>query len=230
MTNTDNEIEFEDASNTLATDGEDGFAERLKKLIALNGTVNALAKKAGISHSGLLRYLSGGDPSRKVLVALAEAANVDLVWLATGRGQMTGAMPKQSLTMLPLYDVSEFTGNTVIAQQDKTQLTELAFCRFWLNRNGLDSGCLKAMMVRGDSMAPCIVNGDTILIDETRQHIIDGKIYLIRDHGNLLLKRVQWELHGRLRLLSDNHQYREFDVAASEVEIVGQVVWGARLM
>jgi len=45
MTKTDNEIEFEEASSTLAADGEDGFAERLKKLIALNGTVNALAKK-----------------------------------------------------------------------------------------------------------------------------------------------------------------------------------------
>ena len=93
-----------ESTATLQLDIIDDFTLRLKALVARAGSVSALAKKAGISHSGLLRYLGGGDPSRKVLVALAQAANVDLAWLATGHGEMTSGMPKQSLTLLPLYE------------------------------------------------------------------------------------------------------------------------------
>src|SRR5450830_1417330 len=96
-------LAMETPASALALDVPDDFTLRLKAIVARPGSVSALAKKAGISLSGLLRYLGGGDPSRKVLVALSQAAKVYLAWLATGQGEMTSGMPKQSLTQLPLY-------------------------------------------------------------------------------------------------------------------------------
>ena len=213
---------------TLQLDIVDDFTLRLKALVASAGSVSALAKKAGISHSGLLRYLGGGDPSRKVLVALAQAASVDLAWLATGHGEMTGGLPKQSLTMLPLYE-GVAANDHAPPRMDATTLTELAFCRVWLARNGLDASHLKALIMPGDCMAPHFQQGDTLLIDITRTELADGQVFLIEDCGTLLLRRIQLEVGGRVRLVADNPAYRSVDVARDGLTVLGSVVWSARL-
>ena len=217
-----------ESTATLQLDILDDFTLRLKALVARAGSVSALAKKAGISHSGLLRYLGGGDPSRKVLVALAQAANVDLAWLATGHGEMTSGMPKQSLTMLPLYE-GQAANDHAPPRLDPTTLTELAFCRFWLQRNGLDASHLKALIMPGDCMAPHFLPGDTLLIDITRKELADGQVFLLEDSGNLLLRRIQLEVGGRIRLVPDNPAYRAIDVDPASLAVVGGVLWSARL-
>jgi DNA-binding phage protein len=65
-----------------------GFVARMQKCAERAGSVNALARKADLSQSGIRRYFSGGEPTRKVLIAIAEAAEVDFLWLATGEGPM----------------------------------------------------------------------------------------------------------------------------------------------
>lgn len=64
------------------------FVERMQKCAERVGSVNALARKANLSQSGIRRYFSGGEPTRKVLIAIANAAEVDFLWLATGAGFM----------------------------------------------------------------------------------------------------------------------------------------------
>lgn len=223
-------LAMETTASALAIDIPDDFTLRLKAIVARAGSVSALAKKAGISHSGLLRYLGGGDPSRKVLVALSQAAKVDLAWLATGQGEMTSGMPKPSLTQLPLYHgATDNSGSTSTQATEKAHLSELAFCRFWLKRNGLDASHLTAMTMPGDCMAPHFQPGDTLLIDITKKELADGKVYLLEDSGNLLLRRIQIEIGGRVRLVSDNPAYRSYDVEAASLQVIGSVVWSARL-
>jgi len=61
------------------------FAERMKVLVEKAGSAEKLASKAGMSSRVIGKYLNGeSDPSRSRLVALANAAEVDLVWLAVG--------------------------------------------------------------------------------------------------------------------------------------------------
>jgi len=51
-----------------------------------------LAERAGLSPSVIRKYQRGeSDPSRERLVAIAEAAGVNLLWLATGEGPMLTA-------------------------------------------------------------------------------------------------------------------------------------------
>lgn len=64
------------------------FGERLKQCVRIIGSENALARKASISTAGLRKYLSGGEPTRPVLIAIATAAGVNVEWLATGKGPM----------------------------------------------------------------------------------------------------------------------------------------------
>lgn len=69
-----------------------GFVERMQRCAERAGSVNALARKADLSQSGIRRYFSGGEPTRKVLIAIANAAEVDFLWLATGQGAMVEGM------------------------------------------------------------------------------------------------------------------------------------------
>lgn len=74
-------------------------------------------------------------------------------------------------------------------------------------------------------MAPTLTDGDIVLIDESDREVLDDKVYLIRDSGNLRIRRLQLELGGRVRALSDNTAHREFTLQASEVEVVGRITW-----
>lgn len=65
---------------------ENNFIARMELCADKVGSVSALARKAGISQSGIRRYFSGGEPTRPHLAALANAAQVSLEWLATGCG------------------------------------------------------------------------------------------------------------------------------------------------
>lgn len=215
------------------------FIARLRQLVAIVGSASALAKKAEISQSGFQRYLGGGDPTRKVLVQLANAANVNLHWLATGEGSHSGEVPatvpgidsKASLTRLPLYKVEASSASSIVALHDgRTTLPGLAFCRNWLGKQGLESKQLAGLLARGNSMEPTIRNGESLLVDLGQREIMDGEIYVMRDGSNFLIKRLQRKLEGKLRMLSDNKMYPVIECAESAVEVLGKVVWRGSLL
>jgi transcriptional regulator with XRE-family HTH domain len=68
---------------------DSSFENRIKKIISLVGSAEKLSHSAGMSPSLIGKYLSGKtDPTRKKLIALSEAAGVNVQWLATGEGLM----------------------------------------------------------------------------------------------------------------------------------------------
>lgn len=73
--------------NNIDDKSHDGFCDRLKGLIGHRG-VRYFARKCGISEGALRRYLASGEPTRPVLIKIAEAAEVSLEWLITGNSNM----------------------------------------------------------------------------------------------------------------------------------------------
>ena len=64
----------------------ESFHDRLAVLAEKAGGWSSLARKAGLSKGGMSRYKNGGEPTRPALVAIANAAEVSIEWLATGSG------------------------------------------------------------------------------------------------------------------------------------------------
>ena len=66
------------------------FADRMAKILDIfNGNVSELARQAGIAPPSAQRWIDGeSDPKMSNLLRLADAANVNLLWLATGQGPM----------------------------------------------------------------------------------------------------------------------------------------------
>jgi len=61
------------------------FIARLRKLVTNVGGVGKLADKANIPLSTMQKYLQGSAPTFEKLAAIAQAGNVSVDWLTTGK-------------------------------------------------------------------------------------------------------------------------------------------------
>lgn len=106
---------------------------------------------------------------------------------------------------------------------------EMAMSFNWLKRNlSHTTGQLTTVDVRGDSMAPTLRDGDTIMIDEGVNTVdVDG-IYVMELYGRCLVKRVQHLFDGTLVLISDNTGYQRETIPRHkviDVRVIGRMVW-----
>jgi phage repressor protein C with HTH and peptisase S24 domain len=232
-------------SRTAAAD-QAGFAARLQLIVQQWPSADRLAKATGVSPSAFRKWLKGvAEPSRDRLVALAEAAGVNVSWLAQGEGTAP------DLPMLAAHAHSprsaELTGNPYIAQflvlpkrpeaaaaGSGPQVPELptefiAFRNDWVRATfRREPGDLILEIAVGESMEPGIRNGDLLLIDTTDRTFRNFGIYVIEARGERLVKRVQRKFDGSLILISDNKVYQPESIAAElakEVRVVGRVIW-----
>jgi hypothetical protein len=63
-------------------------ANRLREAVRAAGGNLVVSRRSGVPLRNLNHYIAGRDMKTEVLVALSEACNVSLDWLATGRGAM----------------------------------------------------------------------------------------------------------------------------------------------
>lgn len=107
---------------------------------------------------------------------------------------------------------------------DERPFDSFRFSRRWLKEQGLSDGQLSTIRVQGDSMEPLLHDGDEILVDRAQRTLRDG-IHVVRLGDALMVKRLAAAGPGRATLLSQNYAYPPVEVALSELEIVGRVVW-----
>ncbi|WP_372922874.1 helix-turn-helix transcriptional regulator, partial [Roseovarius sp.] len=90
---------------------------------------------------------------------------------------------------------------------------------------------LRIMHVEGDSMAPTLLDGDTVLVDMTRRAPNPPGIFVLDDGMGLVAKRLEHIPNSdppAVRVISDNGFYSPYERTADEVHIVGRIRWFAR--
>lgn len=226
------------------------FADRLK--VAIKGeSLHAFSKRCGVGDSTLRKYLTGATPGLENLVAIAEAADVTLDWLATGRGEMRasssqwqnsgqqsqsqastseideeGAIQSEFMHVQRL-DVSASAGFGALSADERV-ISLLPLPTAFLRRLGINPASANFIDARGDSMEPTISDGDLLLVDTSRTEITENGIYVVVVGNSLLVKRVQILSTGGLRLVSDNPAYEPEVVQPDAVvylKIAGRVMW-----
>ncbi|MFM9597740.1 helix-turn-helix transcriptional regulator, partial [Streptomyces scabiei] len=79
-----------------------------------------------------------------------------------------------------------------------------------------------------DSMHPTIISGESLVVDTSPlDNFLDG-IYVIDLDSHLLVKRLQRQFTGGIKILSDNPAYEAQLVpqeSLDQLHIVGRVVW-----
>lgn len=212
------------------------LGERIGTIADMLGGKRALALRLGIHESMLYRYIKGENAlSAPLLVALADAANVSLEWLATGAGI---AQPKPDMlresnvaAYRPVPDANPGFNSVPIC--GKTAAASLAFDADWLRqlcgaRN--DQVCLFEM--QGESMEPTLRSGDLVLIDRRVKKVDQDGLYAVQLLAGVEIKRVQKQPAGAVRLSSDNPNCQSVTLsraaAVAQLRLLGRVVWFGR--
>ena len=203
----------------------------LEQLCLERGTDFAtLSRFVGKNPAYVQQYIRRGTP--KVLGErerglIARYFDIDEEVLGGPRG--SGA----SRSLVPVHR------RPVRAAAGSGQLTEgeapepyFAFEPDWLRRlTASRTEDLSIIKVDGDSMAPTLVSGDDILVDEGdgAERLRDG-IYVLRIDGALVVKRVALHPMGRKATIqSDNPAYADWpDMALGDIDIIGRVIWSGR--
>lgn len=90
-----------------------------------------------------------------------------------------------------------------------------------------------AMEVEGQSMEPVLMSGDQVLIDRRKVNPSQPGVFSLWDGYGLVVKWVE-RVHDsdppKLRVMSENKRFSEYEVLAEEARIIGRVVWFARRM
>ena len=141
----------------------DKFAERLFSLVKENNTdVNVLAQKMGIkSKSTIYRYMNAEmSPKITTVKYLAEYYNVNPIWLM---GYDVDMRKKSKLDKLgnPVVEIPILgtvkAGYDYLAQENWIGTIDI-------DKKLADSGDFFALKVKGDSMAPVLIEDDIVII------------------------------------------------------------------
>lgn len=227
----------EDNSNDSRSDTTDDFPSRMSLCATRVGSVNALARKAGIAQSTIRPYFEGSEPKRPHLVAIARAAGVSVSWLATGEGTpvpgSSGDTPSTAgnlneHVLIPFYQEPDPPRDGTVAAPQTRGQKHMAFRRDWLEQQGFAPDHLVLVTASGDAMAPTIDSGDLILVDTSEQAVKNDSIYLLRLDDGVTAKRLQRDWTGGVWVRSDNTQYRDQHIASEDcnnLKVVGRAVW-----
>lgn len=217
-----------------------GLETRIAQVANLYASRKQAAATAGVAVSSLARWIAGeGMPAFDSLAALASAQGVSLDWIASGEGQMllnVHVAQDEGLAgdyaFIPLYDACISQGHGAWNESARV-LTMLAFTRYSLRKKGLEPRQLAAVRVDGDSNEPELSQGDTVLVDLSRNAFQGEAFYVIRLNDLLYAKRLQREFDGGMSVISANSAYHPVRIPAGQLgdlEIVGRVVWAGGWM
>ncbi|MGW8135674.1 S24 family peptidase [Sphingomonas zeae] len=198
----------------------------------IRAALQGLAAKAGVSLAALSRMLGRNDAYLQQFVqrgtprVLAEADRRQLAEFFGVPETRLGALPAIGPMLVPRLAVAASAGPGATVD-DEVMIGVEAIDRGLARRLGLSEGAASVIRVRGDSMAPGLLEGDHLVVDERdiRPGALGG-LYVIRIGGALMVKRVRMGDRG-LVVTSDNPTAPP--VPDEPISVIGRVVWQMRL-
>ena len=123
-------------------------------------------------------------------------------------------------------------GGAVVTEDHDTPGRAYHFRRSWIKGSLKASPSqLRIMHVEGDSMAPTLLDGDTVLVDMNRRAPNPPGIFVLDDGMGLVAKRLEHVPNSdppAVRVISDNSFYSPYERSAEEIHIIGRIRWFAR--
>jgi phage repressor protein C with HTH and peptisase S24 domain len=217
------------------------LAEKIEKVVTLNGGPAAVSRASLVPESSLKKYMKGLiSPSAVALLKIAEATNVSVDWLVGRGGTLSGSSefgiddPNKADTYhIAILDVVAGAGSG-IDNVEPELIGELPFSREKLRSLGIKPEKVRAHELRGDSMEPTIMDRACVLVDTAKRDLVDGRIYSLRAPEGLRVKRIQRQMDGSVLLISDNRdRYQPERLSAEEAErisVLGRVFWADKLL
>ena len=187
-------------------------------------SLSSLSRLLGRNEAYLQQFVKRGSPRRLAeadRALLARYFGVDEALL--GGPAATGPIRKS--VSVPRLDARASAGPGAINDGERV-IDSVEFPPGLLRAMGVRGGSLALIEARGDSMLPGIADRDQLLVDQADRRVpAGGGVFVIRQGGATLVKRVSCR-NGALLVVSDNPAAPP--VGPGPVEIVGRVVWQSR--
>lgn len=136
------------------------------------------------------------------LLCVADALEVEALWLAEGRGPKKKAESFRRINIADPADESlaqvrrmqfmvsaGITGFTVEPIEDERP--PIYFRKDWCAKNNYDPDKLIAILVNGDSMVPSLYHGDLVVINTADKQPRDGEVFAVNNEGEPVIKRLR---------------------------------------
>ncbi len=207
----------------------ESFFERVTAATQIRSQTE-LAAVLGINRSAITQAKKKGTIPASWVLGLSRKFGLNPDWLERGTGDprdnKIGHDPE--FEKIPKVNARLCAGDGSFEVGSNIQ-GFYAFRKDWLNRKG-NAGSMVLMDIFGNSMAPELKDGDTVLVDESQKAIIAGALYAVGIEDTVMVKRV--EKHpNNLVLQSDNKDYAPIFLQEAEMNmarIIGKVVWVSR--
>jgi len=202
-------------------------------------SIHSFSRRCELSEATLRGYLRGVSyPTIDRLNKIAITANTSMTWLigedaaiamashSAGSEKQTADSFMDEYVLLPGYRVQVSAGHGAVMADGEEPCRFLAFRRKWLAWRGFSEKDLVIVWCKGDSMEPAIYNNDTLVVHTGQTRPVDGGIYVLRNHDQLWVKRIQTQPNAWL-LHSDNPHYSTMTIPKDEqhnFQVVGKVV------
>lgn len=224
------------------------FNERLKLSLGEH-SAKAFAQSLGLSVSGFYKYLKGeSEPTRLILIAIADKANVNIEWLAKGVGLMRPTetslvadpppatfkitnlvgrqvdfTPSPELCHMPILDIHLSCGNGHAIPTDAVKAVFSA-TREWIRKElHANPEDLALVYADGDSMADTIQSEEVVIVDRSRTKT-DG-IWAFQYDEAIYIKRLQFFPGQKVQINSDNSRYQTYTIILDETfRLLGRVI------
>ncbi len=129
-----------------------------------------------------------------------------------------------------VYDIAAAAGAGSVVESNEVA-NKLAFKKSWIrSSSNATANDLAVITVSGDSMNPTLYDGDRILVDMTLTFLNNDGIYVLRNDGMILVKRISLNPVTKLcTIKSDNSFYESWeDCQPADLDILGRVIWMGR--
>ncbi len=235
------------------------FAKRLLALVGRE-SYSSFGRRVGVSDAVIRKYLTGETmPSVGQVSQICGHDPRLFLWLCLGIGEKPEQATEhpevpvyaraaqgddttelaessaayhqmQDYTLVDCYQVFASAGfGATVSDELKTE--PMAFRTDWLKKEGLAPERLAVIRAKGDSMEPTISNNDIILVNLCNGDALRDGLYVLRIGDSLLVKRLQFDVLGGIKVISDNPGYETQVVTKdqrADVHIVGRVAWAGK--
>ncbi|CDT71839.1 S24 family peptidase [Vibrio sp. 10N.237.312.C02] len=205
---------------------------RIERL--MNGRVGReCAQDWDVPHSTLVTLLHRrSDPKLSMLLKIANAEDVTIDWLATGKDSSAQFVEvpvrKDNVVEVVQYNFQASAGAGCLVVSENP-VARFEFSKEWLIRQGLNGKELTIVPVRGDSMEPTLMDEDLMLVEVVKdpKQARDG-VCVFRIDDEVLVKRVQYDFaSGGYHVTSDNTAYKPFFIGEEfegRFQLLGRMV------
>ena len=99
-----------------------------------------------------------------------------------------------------------------------------------MRSHGLQGHQCRIVKVIGESMEPTLPDGASILVNMGQRDPRDGRIFVVRSEGELIVKRLIRDPNAGWLIQSDNPNKRAWPTRGwpDDAQIVGEVKWVGR--